>query len=328
MSFMCPESLRTIFRNLAPRVREHEPLATHTTVRIGGPAHLMVFPANETELAEALTVLTDSAQKVEWTVLGGGANVLADSRGFDGVVLNLSRWVWDLSLENGVLTVGGGMSMRDVVLETTRQGWCGVDYMAVVPGTIGGAVCINAGTHSEGGFIADRFLWAETLSPDGAKHRYSAEEMGFGYRTSRLQGKHEIVTRAAFQLVRCEEAGKTPKGLMETFDGWVAARKRKFPMEFPNFGSTFRSPGAPLPPAGKLIDELGMKGLRIGNAGISERHGNFIVNLGNATSDDVLALMRRMRDAVRERYGVTLRPEVCYLANREARQQAEDLFPQ
>jgi UDP-N-acetylmuramate dehydrogenase len=150
--------------------------------------------------------------------------------------------------------------------------------------------------------------------------------MAFGYRTSRLLGGREIVTQAAFQLVRCEEIGKTPEGLIETFEGWMAARRRKFPMDLPNFGSTFRSPGAPHPPAGKLIDELGMKGLRVGGAQISERHGNFIVNLGGASSEDILALMRRMRDAVRERYGITLRPEVCYLANREERERERDLF--
>jgi len=321
------QSFLPLLQDAVRDTRPEEPLAGHTTVRVGGPAAVMVFPSDGQELAAALRALAGPARGAEWAVLGGGANVFADSRGFHGVVISLSRWAWDFALEEGLLTVGGGVNMREVVLEAARRGWCGVDYMAVVPGTIGGAVCINAGTHSEGGFVADRFLWAETLSPDGRKHRYEAADMGFGYRSSRLLGQREIVTRAAFQLVRCEDVGKTPEGLIETFEGWMAARQRKFPMDLPNFGSTFRSPGAPHPPAGKLIDELGMKGLRVGGAQISERHGNFIVNLGGASSGDILALMRRMCDAVRERYGVTLRPEVCYLANREERERARDLFP-
>ena len=319
-------SLPPLFQNVVRDTRPAEPLAHYTTVRVGGPAGLMVFPSGERELAGALRALAGLAREVEWTVLGGGANLFADSRGFDGVVVNLSRWEWDFALDGGLLTVGGGVNMRDVVLEAARRGWCGVDYMAVVPGTIGGAVCINAGSHSEGGFVADRFRWAETVSLDGEKRRYEAGDMGFGYRTSRLLGGSEIVTRAAFQLVRCDETGQTPENLVRTFEAWAAARSRKFPMDLPNFGSTFRSPGAPHPPAGKLIDELGMKGLRIGGAQISERHGNFIVNLGSATSEDILTLMRRMRDAVRERHGVTLRPEVCYLANQEERERERDLF--
>lgn len=308
------EPLFPILQTAVADARPGEPLSDHTTIRVGGPARLMVFPVDEKGLTAVLRALANSP--VEWAALGGGANIFADSQGFDGVIVNLSRWRWDLSLDQGLLVAGGGLDMREVALAAARQGWCGVDYMSVVPGTVGGAVRINAGTHSEGGYVADRFEWCETLTPAGEKRRYSTAEMEFGYRTSLLLNSSEIVTRAAFRLERCEESGTTPEGLLERFDAFLAARGKKFPLDLPNFGSTFRSPGAPFPPAGKLIDDLGMKGLQAGSARISERHANFIVNLGGAVSDDVLALMRRMHDAVLEKHGVRLWPEVHYLANK------------
>jgi len=309
-----PESPTDQLQAAVADLRPDEPIAPHTTILIGGPARWMAFPAGEDELSRTLAVVARAG--LERALLGCGTNLFADSRGFDGVVINMTRWNHELRIDNaGLLTVAGGAAMGDVAVEAARRGWCGIDFMAVVPGTIGGAVAINAGTNTEG-CVADSLQWVETLTYAGEKRRYRADELEFGYRTSRLLYGREIVIRAAFRLTPCAERAETPDGLLARFEAAMAARRAKFPLDLPNFGSAFRSPPPPHPPAGKLIDQLGLKGLRIGNAQISPLHGNFIVNLGGATSDDVLALMQRMHDAALQRYGVSLRPEVHYLCSR------------
>jgi UDP-N-acetylmuramate dehydrogenase len=274
----------------------------------------MVFPTDEAELSRLLAVIAGGG--LERALLGAGANLFADSQGYDGVVINITRLRRELTLDDGgLLVVGGGVDLGSAAAEAAWRGWCGVDFMGVIPGTIGAAVAINAGTNTEG-CVADRLEWVETLTYSGQRRRYRADEMQFGYRTSRLLYGREIVTRAAFRLVSCSRRGVTPQDVLMRFAAVMETRRAKFPLDLPNFGSTFRSPPPPHPPAGKLIDDLGMKGLRVGGAQISPMHANFIVNVDRATSDDVLELMRRMHDAVLERYGVSLRPEVHYLCNR------------
>ncbi|NQU44305.1 UDP-N-acetylmuramate dehydrogenase [bacterium] len=304
--------------------RVEEPLSNHTTVQVGGPAEVMLLPADQTELSAALRALREEGDGLECAVVGGGANLFADSAGWRGVVISLAGWRWDLTLDSGLMVVGGGLNLADVAREAARQGWGGVDFMAVVPGTVGGAVVINAGTIYEG-YVADRFEWAETVDREGRLHCYARDDMGFGYRASRLLYGKEIVTRTAFRLAPCEEIGRGPEELLARFDEAMAKRWKKFPLDLPNFGSTFRSPGEPHPPAGKLIDDLGLKGHRVGNARISDLHGNFIVNLGGASSDDILGLMQVMHDAVHRAHDVCLRPEVHYLCNRH--RPRPDFFP-
>lgn len=295
-------------------IREHEQLGLHNTIQIGGPARYMAFPANESELAGLMRLISNEPD-LEKALIGRGANMFADSRGYDGLIINMTRWDSEFILDDaGLLVVSGGVDMHAAAVEAARRGWCGIDFMGVVPGTIGAAVAINAGTNVEG-YVADCLKWVDAVNYAGEKRHYCCEEMEFGYRTSRLLYGREIIARAAFQLIRCEQAGRTPESTLAFFEKAMDARRAKFPLDLPNFGSTFRSPGPPHPPAGKFIDDLGMKGLRIGNAQISAMHGNFIVNLGGASSEDVLALMQRMHDAVFERYQVSLRPEVHYLCN-------------
>ncbi len=309
-------SAATVFellRNCAAELRRGEPIAPHTTVGVGGPARVMAFPRDDGDLTELLAAVHDA--KPPLFLLGGGANLFADSRGVGGLAVNMTRWAEEFNLDaNGLLVAGGGASLRDTAHEAARRGWGGIDFMAEVPGTIGGATVINAGTNV-GGYVADRFQWVETLSLDGRKRRYGPEEMAFGYRTSRLLHGSEIVLRSAFRLERCETLGLSPETLRERFDAVMAERERKFPLDLPNFGSTFRSPGAPHPPAGKLLDDLGLKGFQVGGARVSDRHANFIVNVGGATSDDILAVMEEMHRAVLDAHGLSLRPEVHYLCD-------------
>jgi len=297
-------------------VRCDERLALHTTVRVGGAARIMAFATTEAELLDVIDVLVRADKGVEIAVIGTGANLLVDNDGFSGVVVNMANWRDDAEIDgDGLMVVGGGASLRDAALGAAARGWCGIDFMAVVPGTIGGAIVINAGTHGEG-FVSDTLEWVETVAlADGERQRYTADEMAFDYRTSRLLGGREIVTRAAFRLTACGTAGTTPDDLLRGFEQVMEARREKFPLDKPTFGSVFRSPPPPQPPAGKLIDKVGLKGARLGDAMISPMHANFIVNLGRATSSDVLGLMQRMHDAVLEGTGISLRPEVRYLAD-------------
>jgi UDP-N-acetylmuramate dehydrogenase len=323
------ENLRERIGDLGVEVRFEEPLAAYTTVRVGGPAYLMAFPVRPSDLADILKAVRLSSQEtgcpVEFAVLGGGANVFADSHGFDGLVLNMRRC--DAQLEwshEGLLVAPGGAAMREVAHESARRGWGGVAFMAEVPGTIGGAVVINAGTNV-GGYVADRLRWVETLTLDGEVHRYDHADLGFGYRTSNLLHTPQIVLRTAFQLERLDKLGHTPQSMLAHFDSVLADRSEKFPLDLPNFGSTFRSPGPPFPPAGKLLDELGLKGFQIGAAQISPKHANFIVNRGGATSDDIVDLIVHMRQSVAARHGVLLRPEVHFLRSRH--RPSPDFFP-
>lgn len=294
-------------------VRLAEPLSQHTTIRIGGPADAMAFPADGGELA-ALLAAASGAHGLELAVLGGGANLLAHSRGFRGLVVNMARMSDFEILPDGLLVAQGGARLADLAAAAARAGFGGIDFMAEVPGTVGGAVVINAGTHV-GGYVADRLEWVETVSIDGRRDRLSPGSLDFAYRSSALLHGRALVARAAFRLARCADLGQTPESLTRRFREVLDERARKFPLDLPNFGSTFRSPGAPHPPTGKILDDLGMKGAREGQAQVSEKHANFIVNLGGATSDDVVGLMGRMRQVAREERGVDLQPEVHYLAD-------------
>ncbi len=323
------EALRNRIADLGVEARREESLSNYTTVRVGGPARLMAFPARPTDVAKILKAVRLVSEKaphpVEVVVLGGGANVFADSHGFDGLVLNMRRCNAQLEWgDDGRVVAPGGAALREVAHEAARRGWGGVAFMAEVPGTIGGAVVINAGTNI-GGYVADRLVWAETLTLDGEIHHYDHADLGFGYRASCLLHTPQIVLRAAFQLEPLAALGHTTPSMLAHFDAVMADRSEKFPLDLPNFGSTFRSPGAPFPPAGKLLDDLGLKGYQIGAAQISAKHANFIVNRGGATSDDILDLIVHMRQSVAARHGVLLRPEVHFLRSRH--RPSPDFFP-
>ncbi len=294
--------------------RENQNLSEHTTVQVGGPAKLVVFPA-ETNALQQLLLILNKQPETEVALLGGGANCFADSAGFDGVIISTTHWQDDYLLDGDLLVLGTGADLQQVAQRAADSGWGGIDFMAEVPGTLGGAVAINAGTIT-GGYVADCLQWVETLTWQGESRRYTSDQMEFGYRTSRLLYGREIVTRAAFRLKSCESLQCQPTDLKKRFQKVMDERHAKFPYQYPNSGSSFRSPGEPLPPVGKLIEDLEMRGLRIGDAQISEMHGNFIVNRGQATSDDILAIMEAMVQAVFEHHAVWLKPEVQYLCNR------------
>ena len=274
-----------------------EPLARHTSLRIGGPADYFVKVRSEDDLIGAVRVAREA--ELPTFVLGGGTNLLVADAGIRGVVL-ANSWN-DVTVHGMVLDAASGTPLASVAAVAARNGIVGLEWMATVPGTVGGAVHGNAGAF--GSDTAAALLDARLLDLNGDLWSARVDELGYSYRTSSLQGTPVICVRARFHGDPGDRATAVRR-IKEMANERIA----KQPLAQPNTGSIFRNP--PGDHAGRLIDAAGLKGLRSGGAMVSEKHGNFIVNAGGARAADVRTLMRRCQAEVRERFGVELRPEV------------------
>ncbi len=286
---------------LAPEegiVLSDEPLASHTTWRIGGPARWFCRVRTEAALARVLRVAAESATPL--ALLGMGSNVLVSDAGFPGVIVRLEGDFLRVEVEDEHVSAGGGAALGAVCAAAAHAGLSGLEPITGIPSSIGAAVRINAGAY--GGEIFDVLTEVRLVSRGGETRGARAEEIAHGYRWTSLIETKEIVSRASLKLRR------VPREEIEAKTHGVADRRRgALPVE-PNAGSVFRNP--PGEYAGRLIEACGLKGARRGGAMISPRHANVIVNEGGASAADVLALMRLARDTVRERFGITLAPEV------------------
>jgi UDP-N-acetylmuramate dehydrogenase len=259
-------------------VRLGEPLAPYTTMKVGGPADYLVEPRTAEELARVAAAAREC--DVPWRVLGSGANLLVRDEGVRGTVLRLAR----LARREG-LHVEAGYSLARLVKETVAEGLAGLECLAGVPAAIGGAVRMNAGgRHGE---IAGAVRYVDVLTPEGEFRRLSPPEVGFRYRGTDLDGR--IVLAAGFDL-RPDDAVRA------RYDAILADKKRNQPLGSPNAGCMFKNP--PGGHAGRIIDQCGLKGERVGSAHVSRKHANFIVNEGGATAGDVLRLVDRIRSRV------------------------------
>jgi UDP-N-acetylmuramate dehydrogenase len=274
-----------------------EPMRKHTSLHIGGPADYFVAVANERDLVGAVAIARENELPV--FMLGGGTNLLVSDLGMRGVVLE-NNWN-ETSVEGLVISAASGTPMASVAAAAARSGILGLEWMATVPGTVGGAVHGNAGAF--GSETTDVLVDAELMDLNGDRWTETNAELGFAYRTSKLQGTPIIVVRARFRGTPGErqEAVRRIKEIANE-------RMAKQPLAQPNTGSIFRNP--PGDHAGRLIEAAGLKGATIGGAMVSTKHANFIVNLGDASANDVRDLMRRCQDAVRAKFGVEMIPEV------------------
>jgi UDP-N-acetylmuramate dehydrogenase len=275
-----------------------EPLSRHTTWRIGGPARWYCRVRTEEGLSQVLS----AAARQRWplALLGMGSNVLVADEGFPGAVLRLEGDFLKIAIQGERLLAGGGAGLGGVCAAAARAGLSGLEAISGIPSSIGGAVRINAGAY--GGEIFDVLESLRLVSRTGERREALAGEIAHGYRWSALCDTGEIVARASLAL------RSAARGEIEEKTRAVAQKRRGALPAEPNAGSVFKNPAGDY--AGRLIEACGLKGAREGGAVISERHANVIVNRGGATAGDVLALMRRMRDGVRERFGITLSPEV------------------
>ncbi len=273
------------------------PLAPHTSLRIGGPADYLVRVGSEDDLVDAIRVARQA--ELPLFLLGGGTNVLVADRGIRGVVLQ-NKWS-EARVAGSVVEASSGTPLAHVAAVAARAGLLGLEWMATVPGTVGGAVHGNAGAF--GKETAADLIDAELVDLNARVWRAPVDELGFAYRTSALQGTPIVVVRARFQGTPGDR-GEAVRRIKEMANERVA----KQPLAQPNTGSIFRNP--PGDHAGRLIEAAGLKGLREGGAMVSPKHANFIVNQDHASAADVRALMRRCQEEVLRQFGIPLRPEV------------------
>jgi UDP-N-acetylmuramate dehydrogenase len=275
-----------------------EPLARHTTWRIGGPARLLGRARSEEGLSKILA--RADREGLPLALLGMGSNILVADEGFPGVVVRLEGGFQAVAVEGERLTAGGGAPLGGVCAAAQRAGLSGLEAISGIPSSIGGAVRINAGAY--GGEIFDVLESVRLVSRQGARREAAAAEIAHGYRWTALCDSGEIVSRATMRL------SPASREVIASKTRAVAEKRRGALPGEPNAGSVFKNPPGDF--AGRLIEACGLKGVAVGAAAISERHANVIVNRGGARASDVLALMRRMRDSVRETFGITLSPEV------------------
>lgn len=282
------------------KVKENEPLRNHTTIKIGGPADLFIEPSSVDNLKSVMEVI--GRHQTHWRAIGRGSNLLVSDKGIEGAVIKLGAGLDQLEIDDTEIIVGGGHSLVSLSTIISKKGLSGLEFASGIPGSVGGAVYMNAGAH--GSDISKILTKVHVLFDDGALEWLSNEEMEFSYRTSILQNKRPgIVVEAVFQLDHGDRS--TIVSHMQKNKDY---RKETQPWNFPCAGSIFRNP---LPHyAGKLIEEAGLKGYSIGGAKISEMHGNFIVNAGNATAEDVLALIQYVKETIFNLYKVKMETEV------------------
>ena len=300
--------LREIGARLRGEVRFNESLAGYTTYHIGGPAAALVFPASVDDVVAVLTLAAEMG--MPWIALGLGSNVLVSDRGFDGVVIRLGRGLDQVKVgvggEEWVWRVGAGFATPQLARRTARAGLSGVNRLVGVPGTVGGGVFMNAGAHGQE--YAKVVQSVDLVDGDGTVRTVSASDVPWRYRASGLDGM--VVTAATVTLAPAD-----PATLREHVRKDLAWRKTATPFAERCCGSVFRNPPAVVPgeepwSAGRLIDSLGLKGLRVGGAVVSELHANYIVNTGGATASDVLKVIEQVRGRVRRECGVELELEV------------------
>ena len=286
-------------------VERHYPLARLTTIRTGGPADFFARPDSAERLAELLAWAEGEGAEVG--VVGSGSNLLISDEGLRGLVLKLDGALSATEREGDRLVCGGGARLPQASARAAREGLSGLEFGVNIPGTVGGAVKMNANAY--GGDLSRVLEWVEVATPAGTDTR-RPDELGFAYRRSNL-GPHEVVARASFALEPAE-----PGAVKATLAVMRAQRKAAQPSGIKTFGSTFKNPDDPAAggrSAGVLLDEAGCRGLTAGGARFSEKHANFVENMGDATTADVVALMAEGRRRVRESFGVELEPEVQFL---------------
>jgi UDP-N-acetylenolpyruvoylglucosamine reductase len=285
------------------------PLGRLTTVRTGGPADWFARPPSAEELSELLRWAEAGGIRVG--VVGSGSNLLVSDDGFRGLVLKLDGTLAAVEREGERVLCGGGARLPQASAQAARWGLSGLEFGVNIPGTVGGAVKMNANAY--GGDLSRVLEWVEVATPEGSERRLPGE-LGFAYRRSNL-GPSEVVARASFAL----EPGD-PRRIRETLADMRSQRKAAQPSGIKTFGSTFKNPDDPRAEgrtAGQLLDAAGCRGLSVGGARFSEKHANFVENTGDATTADVVALMAEGRRVVRERFGVELEPEVQLLGEVE-----------
>lgn len=282
-------------------VRMHEPLARHTTYRIGGPASIFAVCESIGDLSRCLEALADAG--MTWTVLGKGSNVLVSDDGYDGAVIVLGKEFKRHRIEDARIRSGAGVTLAAVVQGAYSRGLSGLEFAVGIPGTVGGCLAMNAGSRDE--WISSRVETVTLYAPGRGLTVLRGPEVAWGYRTSELP-EHGVIIECSLALAEGER-----DRIRRTMEARFRSRTSSQPMGVPKAGSVFVNPADDS--AGRLIEACGLKGMRHGGAQVSEVHANFIVNAGGATARDVIALIQAVREEVRERHGIWLETEIRFL---------------
>ena len=281
------------------KVLVQEPMASHTTFRIGGPADYFVMPETVEELAAVLKLCKE--EQMPYFILGNGSNLLVGDKGFRGVVIQLYKNFDGIQIDGTKVTAKAGAMLIRVAKESGKAGLTGLEFASGIPGTIGGAMVMNAGAY--GGEMKDVVTAVTVLTKEGDIKNLTGDEMNFRYRGSVVEDEGYIVLEAVMEL----KEGNLEE-IQARIDELSIQRKTKQPIEYPSAGSTFKRPEGYF--AGKLIQDAQLRGYRVGGAQVSEKHCGFVINAGGATAADVMQLMQDVSDKVNAQFGVTLEPEV------------------
>ncbi len=290
-------------KELGKEVLGDEKLAKYTSFKIGGPADLFFRACNINDLIKAVKLAVK--YKVPYVALGEGSNILVSDSGFCGLVIkNESK---NLKIENSKVIASSGAKLINIVRHCAEKNLGGLEFLANIPGTIGGAVYGNAGSYKKDSkkYIADVFIEAKLLSDDGKTKKVKKDYFNFGYRTSKVKKTRELILEVTLKL-----KPKKKSDIIRSIKDDISQRVKKYP-PYPFPGSFFKNP--PGKYAGQLIDNAGFKGKKIGGAMVSEKHGNFIVNTGKAKADDVIVLARKIKEEVYNKFEIKLEEEIQYI---------------
>ena len=281
------------------RVREEEPMRLHTTFRVGGPARFFVVPETSQQLRQVVRCCQE--EEVAYYIIGNGSNLLVSDQGYEGVVIQIFREMNRIEVQGAKIKAQAGALLSAVAARALEAGLAGFEFAAGIPGTLGGACMMNAGAY--GGEMKDVLKEVQVLTRQGEIITLQKEQLEMGYRTSRIAREQYIVLEAALELKR----GKASV-IREKMEDLKERRVTKQPLEYPSAGSTFKRPEGYF--AGKLIQDAGLRGFRIGGAQVSEKHCGFVINRDQATATEISQLIREIQMRVKENSGVELEPEV------------------
>lgn len=296
--------MQSLYRELegivgAGHIWKEEPMRKHTTFRIGGPADILAAPPSEEGIRAVLEVCR--REGIPLHIIGNGSNLLVSDRGIRGVVLQIFKNYSGQAFEGDLVTAKAGTLLGVLAKQALAHGLSGLEFASGIPGTLGGAVMMNAGAY--GGEMKNILQWAKVLTAGGEIRTLGVDELEMGYRTSIVEKRRYTILEAG---IRLEE--KDPAQILSRMEELKEMRVSKQPLDIPSAGSTFKRPEGYF--AGKLIMDAGLRGYSCGDAQVSEKHCGFVVNKGNAAAGDVMELIRRVQKIVFEKYGVALEPEI------------------
>lgn len=294
------EFQKDILKNLPGiDIKVNEPMSKHTSLRIGGAAEAMAFPADAEQIKALISYCSD--KKISYRILGAGTNVLAPDDGLHGLVICLKDSLDGMKVNGNIVLAMAGVTMTRLAMFAAKNGLSGLEFAHGIPGTVGGGVYMNAGAY--GGEISQICTNVTVLNQSGTIEKFTNAEMDFSYRHSILETNGAIVLSAEFTLTEGE-----PEHIQETMRCLQKKRSASQPLEYPSAGSAFKRPVGGY--AAALIDSAGLKGYRVGGAEISEKHAGFAVNAGKATASDMKKLLSDVSDIVYEKSGIRLEPEI------------------